>query len=177
MPVQEKEINIQTKSYRSVKVVLTEKSKKFIRKLLNDVAELKEHNTGKILQFHRIKEVRRIVDNPLNKAAATRMNWSENAKLFQCRHKKSAYYYDIQVSVDTAVVYQANKSTTCVGSLSDNTSHKKTAALVSLKSMIDVINLDVDKLEHLYLITDSPSSQYRNAGCAFLAKKISESND
>ena len=53
---------------------------------------------------------------------------------------------------------------------------KKTAVWASLKSMIDVINLDVDKLEHLYLITDSPSSQYRNAGCAFLPKKFAEYN-
>ena len=42
--------------------------------------------------------------------------------------------------------------------------------------MIDVINLDVDKLENLYPITDSTSSQYRNAGYALLAKKIAESN-
>ena len=76
----------------------------------------------------------------------------------------------------TAVVYQANKSTTCVGSLSDNNSYKKTAAWASLKSMVDVINLDVDKLEHLYLITDSPSDQYRNTGCAFLAKIFAGSN-
>ena len=89
--VQEKEINIQTKSYGSVKVVITEKSKKFIRKLLN-VAELKEHNTREISQFRHIKEVRHIVDNPLNKAAAIRMGWSENVKLFQYRQEKSAYY-------------------------------------------------------------------------------------
>ena len=74
------------------------------------------------------------------------------------------------------VVYQANKSTTCDGSLSDNTSHKKTAVWASLKSMIDAINLDVDKLEHIYMITDSPSSQYRNTGCAFLLTKFDESN-
>ena len=80
------------------------------------------------------------------------------------------------MSVNTAVVYQANKSTTCVGSLSDNTCHKMTAVWASLKSMIDVINLDVDKLEHIYLIIDSPSSQYRHAGCALMAKKFAESN-
>ena len=40
-----------------------------------------------------------------------------------------------------------------VGSLSDNTSHKKTAVWASLNSMMDVINLDVDTLELLYLIT------------------------
>ena len=68
--VQEKEINIQKKSYCSVKVVIAEKSKKFMCKLLNDVVtELKEHNTHKILQFRSIKEVQRTADNPLNKAA------------------------------------------------------------------------------------------------------------
>ena len=143
---QEKEINIYRKSHCSMKVVITEKSKKFIRKLLNDVVELKEHNTRKILQFCRIKEVRCVFDNPLNKAAAIQMDWFENTKSFQCRQEKSAYYYDIQVSVNMAVVYQANKSTTCVWSLSDNTSHKKTAMLTYLKSMIDKINADVDKL-------------------------------
>ena len=107
----------------------------------------------KFLQFHCIKEVRRIVDNPLNKVAAIQMDWAENTKFFQFRQENSAYYYDIQVSVNTTVVYQANKSTTWFGSLSDNTSHKKTAVWASLKSMKDVINLDVDKLEHLYLIT------------------------
>ena len=45
-----------------------------------------------------------------------------------------------------------------------------------MKSIIDLINLDVDKLEHLYLKTDNPSSQHRNNGCAFLAKKFAESN-
>ena len=143
---QEKEINIHRKSDCSVKVVITEECKRFVRKLLNDVAELKEHNTRKISQFRRIKEVRCVVDNPLNKAAAVQMDWFENAKLFQCRQEKTAYYYDIQVSINMAVVYQANKSTTCVGSLSDNTSHKKTAMLTYLKSMIKKINVDVDKL-------------------------------
>ena len=82
---QEKEINIHRKSHCSMKVVITEKSKKFIRKLLNDVVELKEHNTRKILQFCRIKEVRCVFDNPLNKAAAIQMDWFENTKSFQCR--------------------------------------------------------------------------------------------
>ena len=143
---QEEEINIHRKSHCSVKVVITEKSKKFIRKLLNDVAELKEQNTRKISHFRRIKKVRCVVDNPLNKAAAIQMDWFENVKLFQCRQEKGAYYYDMQVSVNMAVAYQANKSTTCVASLSDNTSHKKTAVLTYLKSMIKKINVDVDKL-------------------------------
>ena len=101
------------------------------------------------------------------------MDWSENAKLFQCWQKKSAYYYyDTQVPVNTAAVYQANKSTNSVGFLSDNTSHKKTAVWASLKSTIYGINLDVDRLEQLFLIIDSPSSHYRNVHCVFLVRKF-----
>ena len=92
--------------------------------------------------------------------------------------RKSAYYHDIQISVNTAVVYQANESTTCVASLlSNNTNHQNAAVWASLKSMINTINLDVDELKQLYIITDSPTSQYRNAGCAYVIKKFAESKE
>ena len=61
------------------------------------------------------------------KAIALRMDWSENAKLFHCRQEKSNYYFDIQVSVNAAVVYQCSDSVQCVGSLSDNTDHQNAA--------------------------------------------------
>ena len=135
-----------------MKVVITKKSKKCIYKLL--MMLLKWKNTTRTrfcnLQFRCIKEVQHfIVLKRCIKAAAIWMDWSENAKLLQCWQEKSAYYYDIQVSVNMAVVYEANKSTTFVGSLSDNTNHKKTAVRASLKSMIDVINLDVINLKFI----------------------------
>ena len=77
-----KDVNVDTETYRSMKVVLTNKKNKFIKKLLDEIAILKEHNKRKISQFRRIKEVRRIVNDPSMKAAALRMDWSENPKLF-----------------------------------------------------------------------------------------------
>ena len=103
-----KDVNVDTKTYRSIKVVLTNKKNKFIKKLLDEIAILKEQNKRKISQFRRIKEVCRIVNGPSMKAVSLRMDWSEKAKLFQCRQEKSNYYIDIQVSVNTAVVYQCN---------------------------------------------------------------------
>ena len=85
---QNKEINVQAKPYRIARNVVTETSKKFLRKLLIEVEELKEHNARKISQFRRIREVRSIVNDRSNKAAAIRMDRSENAKLFQCRQEK-----------------------------------------------------------------------------------------
>ena len=51
---------------------------------------------------------------------------------------------------------------------------KKAAVWASLESMCAKIELDVDELDHLFIITDSPTSQYRNAGCMFLAKRYAE---
>ena len=110
------------------------------------MAEIKEHNVQKITQFCQIWDVLCIVNDPSNKAAAICIDWSENAKLLQSHHENSSYYHDIQISVNNMVAYQANKSTACVGSLSDNTNHQNAAVWGSLKLIINAINLDVDKL-------------------------------
>ena len=43
-----KDVNVDTKTYRSMKVVLTNKKNKFIKKLLDEIAILKEHNKRNI---------------------------------------------------------------------------------------------------------------------------------
>ena len=73
------------KSYHFVNVVLANKKYKFITKLVDEIKTLKEHNRRNISQFRRIKEVRCIVNELSMKAVAIRMDWSKNAKLFQCR--------------------------------------------------------------------------------------------
>ena len=139
---------------------------------------MKEHNKRKISQFCHIKKVCHIVNDPSMKATIVlRMDWSENAELFQCRQEKSNYYFDIQVPVNTAVVYQCNDSVQCVGSLSDNTDHKNAAVWPSSKTMLSKINLNMEEIEQLFIITDSPTSQYHNKGCPFLTKRFAEEND
>ena len=102
-----------------------------------------------------------------------RMDWSENAKIFQCRQEKSAYYHDKQVSINTLVLYQSEGRVSCIGSLSDDTSHKNTAVWASLNVIFTKLNLiDFNDLDHFYIVTDSPSSQYRNKGCAYLTKEF-----
>ena len=164
-----------TKSYRSV--IKTEKPKVFVKKLVREIRELQEHTKRKIAQFRRIKEVRKIVENEENKAALIRMDWSENGKLFQCRQEKSAYYHDTQISINTAVLYQSDGRVTCIGSLSDDTSHKSTAVWASLDAMFTQLNLiNLNDIDHFYIVTDSPSSQYRNKSCAYLTKQFAIKN-
>ena len=102
---QGKDVTVEKKTYRSVRSVKTETMSKFIANLLKDIEELRAHTERKIAQFRRIKEIRKIVDDPTNQAVAIRMDWSKNATLFLCRQEKSLYYYDIQASVNTTVLY------------------------------------------------------------------------
>ena len=87
-----------------MKVVLTNKKNKFIKKLLDEISILKEHNKRKISQFLRIEEVRRIVNYTSMKAVALRIDWFEIAKLFQCRQEKSNYYFDVLVLIKNLMV-------------------------------------------------------------------------
>ena len=105
------------------------------------------------------------------------MDWSENAKLFQCWQEKSVYYHDIQISLNIAGLYQVNESTTCVGPLLDNTNNKNANLWASLKLVIIAFDLNVDELKQLYIITDISKSQYRNAGCAYLTEIFAESKE
>ena len=139
---------------------------------MTEVEILKKHNEIKISQFHRIKAIRKLVEN---NAMAIRMDWSENATLFQCCQEKSAYYHDKQISVNTAVVYTADE-TKCVGSLSDNTDHSAAAVCTSFNSMMEALEIKIGELKKLFIITDSPESQYRNKTCAYLTKKCAEEN-
>ena len=72
------------KSCHCMNAVLTNRKYKFITKLVDEIKTLKEHNRRDISQFRCIKEVRCIVNEPSMKAVAIKMDWSKNAKLFQC---------------------------------------------------------------------------------------------
>ena len=41
-------------------------------------------------------------------------------------------------------------------------------------AILSKINLNMEEIEQLFIITDSPTSQYRNKGCAFLTKRFAE---
>lgn len=145
----------------------------FIDTLLKELSVYKLHQENKISQFRRIKEIRKIVEDQKNKSIALRMDWSENVTSFQCRQEKSAYYYDIQASVNTVVMYSAD-GVKCAGTIADVKAHRCSAVWASLMAILDSAALNLEHLDHLYIITDSPLNQYRNSGCMFLAKRFAE---
>ena len=60
-----------------------EEEEAFAKKFLEEVNQPQEHNREKISQDRRIREIRQIVLDPDNDSAAIRIDWSENATLFQ----------------------------------------------------------------------------------------------
>ena len=157
-------------TYHSRKEIRFTSASNFATTFLQEIKELKEHTNRQISQFRRIKEVKNFVQNPENQSACLRIDWSENATLFQTRQEKGAYYHDIQISIHTIVGYFANSETISYGALSDTTSHKAPTVSASMKPLIEkVAGKGVKKL---FIVSDSPSSQYRNKFCAYLMKSI-----
>lgn len=93
-----------------------------------------------------------------------RLDWSENCKVFQTRQEKSDYYHDLNVALHPMVLYHAGEVTSST-TISDCLNHKAPAVFVSLLPLLD--NLPSSVVE-LCLVSDSPTSQYRNKYIAWL---------
>ena len=101
-----------------------------------------------------------------------RIDWFENVDLYQTRQEKSQYYSTISASVNTAVLYDAD--TRCFGTISDVNSHKADVTWASLTKIFE--HVDFSDCDHLFIASDSPSSQYRNRKNVFLMKAWAVSN-
>ena len=160
-------------TYMSSKKVKISSCENFATALYNDIKELSKHTERMISQYRRIKEIKLIVCDEKNKSMCIRVDWSENANLFQTRQEKGSYYHNIYLSVNAVVSYQGE----CIsshGTLSDATSHHAPAVWASLEKILEPFNLQ--QLSHLYIISDSPVNQYRNKNNAFLTKRFAVKN-
>ena len=126
-----------------------------------------------ISQFRRIKEIKEIIAKN-NNGLCIRVDWSENANLFQARQEKGSYYHSIQISVNAIVAYQSS-SVSYHGTISDAKSHKALAVWASLEKVFESFNLE--QLKYLYLISDSTISQYHNKYNAFFTKRFAVENN
>lgn len=101
-----------------------------------------------------------------------RIDWLEKADLFQTIQEKPDYYKYIQVSINTVVLCVAKEKFTSHASLSNFTSHKAQATWTFLTVLFDVLALD--DINNLYIISDSPNSQYRIAYNVYFSWTFSE---
>lgn len=161
-------------TYRSAKFITVETPQKFAEKFKEEVIKLRIHTINMISQYRKIKNVRNEVADPANKSIALRIDWSENGKIYQTRQEKSAFYGDgeIQVSINTAVLYQPEQAPRSLATISDDKCHQAQAVWASLESMLK--NVDFAEVRQFYIISDSPSNQYRNKFYFHLAEKFAQ---
>ena len=73
--------------------------------------------------------------------------------------------------LNTVAAYTSD-GPSCIGTLSENTSHSTEAVKASFPSMAKTVKLKISALKELFIVTDSPSSQYKIITCAYLTKKL-----
>ena len=156
-------------TYMSCKEVKCYSSQEFASDLLVNLKALGEHTERMISQYRRREEIKKIVSDDSQQSLCIHVDWSQNGNLFQARQEKGGYYHELQVSINAAVAYTSNNvSFHCT--ISEPKSHKAPAVWASLQKILG--SFDRDRLQVLYIITDSPTSQYHNKYNAYLTKKF-----
>ena len=117
----------------------------FSIKFIKDVTKLKEHSNRYRAQFSRIRQIKELVADPINKSKLLRIDWSENAELYQTQQEKSVYYTQISSSINTGVLYSPD-GVLSLSTISDCLDHKALATWALLSQMlksIDMTNTDI----------------------------------
>ena len=87
------------------------------------------------------------------------IDWSENVELRQTRQEKLQYYTTVSASVNTAVLYDGSNI------------HSFGTVCPTWASLSKILrNIDFTDTDHLFIVSDSPLSQYRNRKNVFLMK-------
>lgn len=97
-----------------------------------------------------------------------KIDWSEIVKLYQTQQERSECYHTISASVNSALLYDPER-TTSLGTISSVKSHKASANMASLQALLKFAGFSDTKI--LYIISDSPNSQYRNRKMVYLVKE------
>ena len=127
-----------------------------------------EHTEKMISQYRRIKKIKKIVSDDSRKSLCIRIDWFQNRNFSQASQEKGANYRELQGSINAVVAYMStNVSSHCT--ISDAKSHKAPAVWALLEKILG--SFDLDRLQVLYIITESPTSQYRNKYNTYLTKK------
>ena len=106
--------------------------------------------------------------------AVVQMDYSENWSTSFMHEIQSAFYGKDQITLHPMVVYvrkdEEVKAMSFVG-VSKVTAHSFPTTLAFLTQLLGEIKQEVTDLQHLHIVTDSPSSQYRNRyACDLLMK-------
>ena len=131
---------------------------KFIQNLIKELKIMKDHLHRAHMQYRAFKACEDAMQN--EGVLTIQIDWSENAKLTQAREEKSAYYNDTQMSLHAMYSWclAGNQSSL---SLSECTVHKANGVYASLEPVLEKL-LTENKIHNINIVSDSPTSQYRN---------------
>ena len=154
----------------SRKVPAQEKVAILKKKLIKELLVLKDHLIRVHSQFKTFKAAREEAEQHENIVTVQR-DWSENRKLIKSEEEKGGYHYENHVSLHPMYVWslQGNYSKVAMGV---STNHTAPALMASLLPLLK--ELRDSGIRHLNVITDSPTSQYRNKGMFWLVKVFCE---
>ena len=98
---------------------------------------------------------------------------SKNSELFQTKQEKSLCYKSASGSVNTRILYEKG-IVISLGTISDDKSQKALATVASITEMLKFTKLTV--VDKLFIVSDIPTSQYRNKQMMFSMKPWTKNN-
>lgn len=149
---------------RTTLIDQTESRDEFKTNFHAELLLFKEHDDRVITQYKNFTELKR---NLTPAEATVQIDFAEN---YVCKFQQEvsgAYYSKVQVTVHPVVLHfktpegkLAHKS---VVILSEETAHKATTIFAFLKSFVRWLKGAMPQIKQVHYLSDSPSSQYRNA--------------
>ncbi|KAL4709200.1 hypothetical protein ACJJTC_008128 [Scirpophaga incertulas] len=171
-----KELNENSK----VKVITTKKIEtanplQLVKRLEHSLVGFLKHTFTIEKQY---KEIKNLKDSLDIYEAVIHMDWSENYDLKYHKEVQSMHFGSNrrQVSLHTSVLYlydeSGTKTTQAFCTISQNVRHDAAAIWAHLKPVLDYIYHINSSIGSIHILTDSPSSQYRNKNIFWIMTRI-----
>ena len=154
----------------SKKISVQEKVSILKKKLIKELLVLKDRLIRVHSQYKAFKAGREEAEQNRN-GVTIQVHWSENRKLTQCGEEKEAYYYEDHVSLHPIYVWPAKDRFSKVA-MGNSTKHTTPTVMEGLLPLLK--ELEMSGIKHVNVISDSPTSQYRNKGMFWLVKTFCE---
>ena len=131
--------------------------------------KLKEHLHRNFTIKKTMRELREKVMESTDKALI-HVDWAENLQVEIPSEVQSAYFSHLSISLHTGYLYSASDSGGFV-SISDENNHRAEAVHAAINPTVE--KLVRQGIKHLIIVSDSPTSQYRNKTNVWLTKELS----
>ena len=123
-----------------------------------ELAILKDHLYRAHMQYRAFK-TKSMEAEKSSDTVTFQIQWSENASIRQAQEEKSVYYHTDQISIHCIHSWSSQGQKLFVA-ISDDTDHEASAVFASLEPIL--LKYCQANLHHFNIISDSPTSQYRN---------------